>query len=55
MQDFLELGKCVEKMISRESGSENYKLDGKNIFLAYAPVGDIGWSADNRISEKKKC
>ncbi|MBD8047540.1 methyl-accepting chemotaxis protein [Clostridium faecium] len=50
---FLELGKCVEKMISGESGSENYKLDGKKYFLAYAPVGDIGWSAAIRISEEE--
>ncbi|WP_291579393.1 methyl-accepting chemotaxis protein [Clostridium sp. UBA6640] len=51
--NFSGLGKCIEKMMKGESGSENYKMNGEEYFMAYAPVGDTGWSAAMRISEKE--
>ncbi|HCQ90463.1 MAG TPA: methyl-accepting chemotaxis protein [Clostridium sp.] len=48
-----EFGKCVERMISGESNSENFKVDKEKYFIAYAPVGDTGWTTAIQITEEE--
>jgi len=48
-----EFGKCVERMISGESNSENFKVDKDKYFIAYAPVGDTGWTTAIQITEEE--
>lgn len=38
------LASLAEKMVSGESGVEKITLDGKEVYIAYAPLKSLGWS-----------
>lgn len=38
------LSKLAEKMVAGESGLEKLKIDGREVYLAYAPLKELGWS-----------
>ncbi len=39
-----ELAVLAEKMVSGESGADKLILDGKEVYIAYAPLKSLGWS-----------
>lgn len=43
------LAAIVERMIAGESGLGSYPLDGKEQFIAFAPVADLGWSVGTAL------
>lgn len=52
-EQLAEFGKCVERMISGESNSENFKVGKDKYFIAYSPVGDTGWTTAIQITEEE--